>query len=211
MYDARPELTREYGQVALSERSEPMPCNGFNHPPDCQCPFRGGRSGSAVPRAVSAAPLLGALAPPDLSKSFKLRARACPKCGQATYFVRAENGGRYRAAADGSMLRHNCPKETPHRPLRHKRASSTQGWFSAALTEVKAQGLGTGQALLVTSLVGRPFRVRLQDGLTVDPLVPALCRWSDNNRRGLEIAYQHRHTGELTETRIYGRRLRGGA
>ena len=209
MWGVRPELTREYGQVALSERSEPMACNGFNPPPDCQCPFRGGHGGSALPRPVRAAPLLGALAPPVLARSFKLRPKPCPKCGQTTYFVRAENGGRYRAAADGSMLRHNCPKETPHRPLRHKRASSTQGWFSATLMEVRARGGGTGQALLVTSLVGRPFRVRLQDGLTVDPLVPALCHWSENDRRVLEIAYQDRHTGELTETRIYGRRLRG--
>ena len=77
--------------------------------------------------------------------------------------------------------------------------------------EVKARGGGTGQALLVTSLVGRAFRVRLQDGLTVDPLVPALCKWSEDRRRVLEIAYQDRHTGELTETRIYGRRLRGPA
>src|SRR6478672_1834928 len=180
-----------------------MACNGFNHPPDCQCQFRGGHNGGAPPHPASAVPLLGFLAPPVSSRPFKLRPRPCPKCGQTTYFVRAENGGRYRAAADGSMLRHNCPKETPHRPLCHKRPSSTKGWFSATVMEVKARGRGNGQALLVTSLVeGRPFRVRLQDGLKVDPLVPALCRWSETDRRVLEIAYQHRHTGELTETRI---------
>lgn len=187
-----------------------MACNGFNHPPDCQCPFRGGHNGSESPRPVSAASLLGVLAPPVWARPFKLRPRPCPKCGQATHFVRAHNGGRYRAAADGSMLRHNCPKETPPRPLRHKRPSSTKGWFSATVREVRARGPGTGQALLVTSLVeGRPFRVRLQDGLTVDPLVPALCRWSETDWRVLEIAYQNHHTGELTETRICGRRLRG--
>jgi len=188
-----------------------MACNGFNHPPDCRCLFRGGHSGSAPPRPVSAAPLLGALALPVSAQPFKLQPRACPKCGQPTYFVRAENGGRYRAAADGSMLRHNCPKETPHRPLRHKRASSTNGWFSATIKEVKMRGPGTGQALLVRSLVGRPFRVRLQDGLRVDPLIPALCKWSETDQQVLEIAYQDSLTGGLTETRISGVRLRGPA
>lgn len=77
------------------------------------------------------------------------------------------------------------------------------------MVEVKARGAGTGQALLVRSLVGRPFRVRVQDGLRVDPLVPVLCKWSETDQRVLEIAYQDRHTGELTETRISGIRLRG--
>lgn len=187
-----------------------MACNGFNHPPDCACRFRGGNNGSAPPRSMTSATLLGDLAPAMPVRSFKLRPRACPRCGQPTYFVRGPNGGSYRAAADGSMLRHNCPKETPHRPLRHKRSSSTKGWFSATIAEVRVRGGGIGQALLVTSLVeGPPFRVRLLDGLTVDPSLPALCKWSESDRRVLEIAYQDSETGELTETWICGRRLRG--
>jgi len=187
-----------------------MACNGFNHPPDCDCPFRGGHKAGTPPRPVSAATLLGDLAPAMSSRPFRLRPRPCPRCGQATYFVRPASGGSYRAAADGTMLRHNCPQETPHRPLRHKRPASTRGWFSATVAEVRTRGPGTGQALLVTSLVeGRPFRVRLLDGLKVDPRVPALCKWSETDRRILEIAYQDGKTGELTETRICGRRLRG--
>lgn len=187
-----------------------MACNAFNHPPDCNCDFRGGHKGSIPPRPAPPAPLFGDLAPAMSGRSFQTHPRPCPRCGQPTFFVRASNGGSYRAAADGSKLRHNCPRQVPPRPLRLKRPSSRKGWFSATVEEMKGRGLKAGQTLRVTSLVeGHPFRVRLLDGLRIDTGAPVMCRWSPQDPRVLEIAYVDNDTGEFTETRVSGRRLRG--
>lgn len=188
-----------------------MSCNGHNHRIDCDCKFRGGNKGNLPASFVPMAPLLGALAPPMSARPFQANSpRPCPRCGIQTYFVKAPNGGSFRAAADGSMMRHNCQKQVPYGPLSLRRPSSRKGWFSATVSALKMRGPGSGQALMITSLVeGGPFRVRLQDGLQVDVGLPAMCRWAPDEKGVLEIAYPDSNTGELTGTCVRARRLRG--
>ena len=185
-----------------------MACNGFNHPPDCVCDFRGGHSGSQPPRPIPAAPLLGSLAPPLERRSFATRRISrCRKCGMPIYFIPGLNGGNVLAAADGSLLRHSCAKAVPHRRLSLKRTQWRRDWFPAGLRAT--EGRGKGQLVSVLGLVeGSPFRVRIQDGLEIDITKPVVCRWSPDDDRVLEIAYVDALSGELTGTRVRGRKLR---
>lgn len=186
-----------------------MSCNGHNHRVNCDCDFKGGHRGASPPPSLPPLPLLGELAPMMRKRLFNGLPRPCPRCGDPTYFVRAAKGGSYRAAADGSKLRHNCRKEVPPRRLKWKEPTSRSGWFSATVAVTRERRTVEGQALLITSLVeGNPFRVRLQDGIQVDPTAPAMCRWSPDDPRVLEIAYPDNDTGELTGTCVRARRFR---
>ena len=185
-----------------------MACNGFNHPPDCVCNFKGGHSGSHPPRPVPAVPLLGSLAPPSEQRSFdKRRVSQCRKCGMPIHFIPGRKGGSFIAAADGSLLKHSCPKAVPERRLRLKRTQWRRDWFPAGLKA--ARGRGQGQFVSVIGLIeGGLFKVRIQDGLEIDTDKPVVCRWSPEDRLVLEIAYVDAMSGELTGTCVRARRLR---
>lgn len=186
-----------------------MACNGFNHPPDCICNFRGGHPGSQPPRPVERAALLGDLAPARERRPLsERRAGRCRKCGMATFYVPGPKGGNYIAAGDGSFLKHRCPKAVPPETLRLKRTSWRRDWFPAGISADKGRAPGRGQLLRVLGLAeGAPFRVQVQDGLVVDVSKPAVCRWSPEDPRVLEIAYVNSETGDLTGTCIRARRL----
>jgi len=186
-----------------------MACNGFNHPPDCVCNFKGGHPGSQPPRPVPDAALFGSLAPPRERRPFESRRVSyCRKCGKPIHFIPGPNGGIFIAAADGSSLRHSCPKTVPERRLSLKRAQWRRDWFPAGLQPT--QGRGKGQLVNVLGLVdGGPFRVRIQDGLKIDTSQPVVCRWSPDDSRVLEIAYVDAASGELTGTCVRARKLRG--
>jgi hypothetical protein len=185
-----------------------MACNGFNHPPDCVCNFRGGHPGSQPPRPIPSATLLGCLAPPSERRIFESRQAArCRKCGMPIQYVPGPKGGSFIAAGDGSFLRHSCPKAVPTRPLRLRAAQWRRDWFPAGLSAAK--GRGTGQLINVLALAeGGPIKVRIEDGLRVDTDQPVVCRWSPEDKRVLEISYLDAHTGELSGTRVRARRLR---
>lgn len=186
-----------------------MACNGYNHPPDCVCNFKGGHPNSQPPRPFLEAPLLGSLAPPIERSLFKRRRVShCRKCGMPIHFVLGPKGGSFIAAGDGSFLRHNCPKAVPDRPVRLKKAHWRRDWYPAALSIVRSRG--DGQVVSVAGLVeGGPFKVRIQDGLEIDSSQPAVCRWSLQDSHILEIAYVDVATEELTTSRVRARRLRG--
>jgi hypothetical protein len=124
----------------------------------------------------------------------------------ATFYVPGPRGGSYIAAGDGSFLKHRCPKAVPTEPLRFKRGKWRREWFPAKLTALR--GKSDGQLLRVIGLVeGAPFRVRVEGGLEVEASKPAVCRWSPENPRLLEIAYVDELSGELTGTCVRALRL----
>lgn len=186
-----------------------MACNGFNHPPDCMCRFRGGHPGSQPPRPVPTAPLFGSLAPPrERGHAGSRRISHCRKCGMPIHFIPGPKGGRFITAADGSFLQHSCPKAVPERKLSLKRADWRRDWLPARLQTVN--GRGKGQIVTVLGLAeGGPFRARIQDGLEIDTSQPVVCRWSPDDGRVLEIAYVDAASAELTGTCVRARKLRG--
>ena len=188
------------------ERRRAMACNGFNHPPDCVCQFRGGHPGSQPPRPIARAALLGDLAPPALRRPFAERQPGrCRKCGMATFYVPGRRSGNYFAAGDGSFLKHRCPKAVPTELLSNKRAKWKREWFPVKLSVTSRRG---GQVLDVLSLTqGAPFRVRVEDGVTLEASKPAVCRWSSEDPRILEIAYVDELSGELTGTCVRALRI----
>lgn len=206
MLCARPILTSTRG--TFQNRSEEvMSCNAHNHSLDCTCDFRGGHSGSRPPRPIPAALLLGDLAPPRQRRVFQGRPRPCPRCGLATLYIPGRNGGRYIVAADGSFLKHSCPRQVPERPLSLARAKWKRDWLPATLRTRKSRL--PGQVLEITGLaLGDPFRVVVLDNIAVDQGQPAVCRWSPDEPSVLEISYSDAMTGDLTRTRIRARRLR---
>lgn len=184
-----------------------MACNGFNHPPDCLCPFRGGHSGSQTPHPVPRAMLLGDLAPPQKRRPFTERQPGrCRRCGLATFYVPGPKGGNYIAAGDGSFLKHRCPRVVPSEPLRFRKSKWRREWFPIKL--IRARRQGGAQVLKVMGLVeGAPFRVRVEDGIDIETSNPAVCRWSPQDGCVLEIAYVDEQIGELTGTFVRARRL----
>lgn len=146
-----------------------MACNGYNHPPNCICNFKGGHHNVQPPQRISEAPLLGSLAPPSEKSLFRRRRTShCSKCGMPIHYIPGPKGGSFIAAGDGSFLRHNCPKAVPRTPLKMKKAHWRQHWYSASLSIV--EGGGNEQLVGIASLVdGGPFQAQIQDGLKIDP------------------------------------------
>jgi hypothetical protein len=186
-----------------------MACNAFNHPPDCICNFRGGHPGSQPPRPLDRASLLGDLAPARERRPLSERLPGrCRKCGMATFYVPGPRGGNYIAAGDGSFLKHRCQNAVPPEALRFRKAKWRREWFPVKLTGSRRRK--GGQLLDVIGLAeGAPFRVRVEDGLEVEASKPAVCRWSPENPRLLEIAYVDELSGEQTGTSV--RALRVGS
>lgn len=186
-----------------------MACNGFNHPADCTCNFRGGHAGTQPPRSVGPASLFGDLAPPRERRAFAdRRPRGCSKCGLPTFYIPGRKGGRFIAAGDGSFLKHNCQNQVPERPLRLAPAKWRREGFPATL-RMKNSRI-SGQVLEVLGLAeGKPFTVRVLDGIIVDETQPAICRWAPDDRKILEITYVDNDSGDLTGTCIRARRIRG--
>lgn len=184
-----------------------MACNGFNHPPECTCDFRGGHAGSSPPPAPPAS-LLGALAPPAWRPRVAVhKPRPCPRCGMPVCFVNGPRGGNYVAAGDGSYFKHRCPKAVPREPLRLRPAGWRKDCFTAAIKPKRR--VGQSQRLEITGLAeGAPFPVEVLDGLQVDAKVPAICRWSKTEVDILELAYLNSESGELSGTIVRVRRIR---
>ena len=180
-----------------------MACNGFNHPPDCTCSFRGGHPGSHPPPHSVPAALLGDLAPPT-TRPFTQNTRPCPRCGLPTIFVKASNGGHFRVAGDGSFLKHSCPKSVPIDKLKFKLSKAERDWFPITARTVRSSG--PEQVLQISSLVeGVPFRARLEDGVRIDTTKPALGRWLPEPDK-FEITYRNALTGILSELRLRAHR-----
>lgn len=186
-----------------------MACNGFNHPPDCDCNFRGGHAGTQPPRRVEHASLFGDLAPArERPPQIERRSRRCPKCGLPIFYVPVPRGGRFLAAGDGSFLKHNCEKQVPERPIRLARAKWRREWFPVFIRSVRTRQ--PCQILQVIGLAeGKPFRVQVLDSIAIDDTHTAVCRWSPDDSKVLEISYVDSHTGELTGTCIRAKRIRG--
>lgn len=185
-----------------------MACNGFNHPPDCNCAFRGGHDGSVPPANSAPASLLGALAPeiwrPRVAAH---KPRPCPRCGMPVCFVIGPRGGNYVAAGDGSYFKHRCPKAVPREPLRLRPAAWRKEGFPAAVKPKRR--VGHGQRLEITGLAeGAPFAVEVLDGLQIDAKSPVICRWSKTEADVLEIAYLDNESGELSGSVVRARRVR---
>jgi hypothetical protein len=124
----------------------------------------------------------------------------------ATFYVPGPKGGNYIAAGDGSFLKHRCPKAVPSEPLRLKRAKWKRDWFPVGISARKRRG--RGQVLDVIGLAeGAPFTVLVEDGLEIDATKPAVCRWSPEDPRVLEISYVDNETGDLTGTCVRAHRL----
>jgi len=186
-----------------------MACNGFNHPPDCTCAFRGGNTESRPPSVAPAAPLLGTLAPPAWRPKGRLRSsNPCPRCGMPTYYVPGPRGGSYTAAGDGSYLKHRCPRAVPTEPLRLRKAAWRKEWFTAGVRAKRRAG--RSQRLEITGIAeGAPFAVEVLDGLQINANEPAMCRWSRTEPDVLEISYLDSDSGEINGTVIRARRLVG--
>ena len=183
-----------------------MTCNGYNHPPDCTCNFKGGHHNSHPPQPIPEAPLFGSLAPPAGKVLKRRRTSTCRKCGMPIHYIPGSRGGSFIAAGDGSFLKHNCPKAIPQTPLSLGKSLWRKHWYSAALSI--GEGSSNGQLVSVTSLIeGGPFQVRIQDGLKIDPAQPAVCRWSPEDDNIIETAYVDVESEELTATRVRARRL----
>lgn len=180
-----------------------MACNGFNHPPDCTCSFRGGHPGShPPPRSVPAA-LLGDLAPVT-ARPRRQQIRPCPRCGLPTIFVKAPNGGYFRVAGDGSFLKHSCPKSVPTEKLKLRRDKAERDWFP--ITARTMNTFGPHQLLQISSLLeGAPFLARLEDGVRIDTSKPVLGRWLAEPN-AFEITYRSAETGSLSDLRLRARR-----
>lgn len=184
-----------------------MACNGHNHSPHCGCSFGGqaatSRPALSAPRAI----LLGDLAPPRWEpKGLAHEPRACKKCGLPVCFVRAPNGGSYTATADGTYLKHRCPRRVPADPLRLRRAAWRKDCFTATMKAKRR--VGGRQRLEVTGLAeGPPFVVEVLDDLVIDPKTPAMCRWSKTDAGVLEITYLNHESGDLSGTIVRARRV----
>lgn len=79
-----------------------MACNGHNHPPNCNCNFRGGHPSSS--------PSSGWGGTRKAIKSSVLKAKSrCPKCGRLTYYFKASSGGGFYCETVGPpWTRHPC-------------------------------------------------------------------------------------------------------
>jgi hypothetical protein len=156
---------------------------------------------------VSSAPLLGTLEPSFWhSRPKRHNARPCPRCGLPILFVSGRKGGTYSAAADGSYRRHSCPKAVPTQRLRLAGSAWRRECFTATIKAKRK--VGHNQRLEITGLSeGAPFPVEVLNGLRVDALEPAMCRWSKTDPGILEMRYLDHESGDLSGTVILARRL----
>lgn len=187
-----------------------MACNGFNHRPGCDCNFKPGRRSALRCEAPDAPPatLLGTLAPPDWRPRTRAhKPRPCPRCGFPIYFVSGAKGGSYSAAADGSYRKHRCPRAVPtDRPRLGASVWRKEG-FSATIKAKRR--FGGNQRVEITGLAeGAPFLVEILDGVKIDVMAPAICRWSRAEPGILDIGYLDERSGDLGRTIIRARRLR---
>uniref|UniRef100_E6VHS9 Uncharacterized protein n=1 Tax=Rhodopseudomonas palustris (strain DX-1) TaxID=652103 RepID=E6VHS9_RHOPX len=63
-----------------------MACNGFNHPTNCQCDFRGGQRRSRPPDWHGWVPRIA-------RRALKGPTSQCPECHAPVYFIRGRHGG----------------------------------------------------------------------------------------------------------------------
>lgn len=164
-----------------------MACNGFDHPPDCVCNFRGGHGNSVPPRPAPRASLLGNLAPPR-RRVFEGRSLSmCRKCGEPIYYVPGAHGGSFIAAGDGSYLRHKCRREVPKtRP----RTRMPPGWVSASVRRCRAKSRDGGQVLrLIAPAEGAPFVAEMLGGIRVEAPTIVLMRRSPEDAGVVEMTY----------------------
>ena len=183
-----------------------MACNGYNHPPDCVCQFRGGHHGSTPPPAPPAS-LLGNLAPTRM-RPFRLGpTKLCEHCGAPLRYVRAPSGGAFFASSEDPLRKHRCPRRVPpDRPRIRSSRWKRQGWLPATVRAVRGKLTGD-QRIRVFPLAEAPFRAEVEDGLRIDPAKPVLFRKSVDTDV-IEIGYLDETTGELTDSRIRAHRLR---
>ncbi len=183
-----------------------MACNGHNHPDDCRCNFRGGHHGALPPRPIPAVPLLGNLAPPERRRAAQSRRTfSCRRCGMPIQYLPGQNGGAFIMAADGSLLRHSCPRSVPDRKLKYQREKSLCGWLPAHLKPLRARS--NGQVCRVIGLVEAPLKIRMLDNLEIEGAKAVVCRWSEDDDRVLEVAFVDHTSGQLTGTMLRGIRV----
>lgn len=124
-----------------------MACNGNNHPPDCQCNFRGGHPNSESPRwqnwsSVSA-------------RSFSRKPNAtCRKCGKRIWYIPGpKGGGFYAEECQPPWRRHPCmdpslqysPFNAKGRPKLRNRLSEFEhrGWLPFIVRKIEQLPRGT--------------------------------------------------------------------
>ena len=124
-----------------------MACNGKNHPPDCQCNFRGGHPNSHTPnwRGWTKSTAARFTDSPNA---------VCPDCGAWVWYVPCPNGGRFYSDTPGPpWKKHPCtshpapysPFNSKRRPrLRNRRSKFEKGgWLPVFIKKIEELPGGT--------------------------------------------------------------------
>lgn len=119
-----------------------MACNGYNHPVNCQCAFKGGRS------ALTHLPKWKPWRPSSVRRSSSRSKASCPECHTPVFFVAMRNGGgTYFDTFGPPWTKHPCtdtarkysPFNAAGRPkLRNRRSEyERDGWLPLFIRNVE--------------------------------------------------------------------------
>ena len=133
--------------ILPTEKITQKTCNGRNHPPGCQCEFRGGHAGTRPPvwRGWRASAVRRYISGPNA---------VCPECHATVYFVPGPHGGgTYFDCFGPPWTKHPCtdsrrvysPFNNRGMPkLRNRRSEfERDGWTPLFVRNVEALAVGT--------------------------------------------------------------------
>jgi hypothetical protein len=124
-----------------------MTCNGFNHPKDCKCHFRGGHANSRPP-------IWRGWRPHSAKRYFSGPNARCPECRALVFYVPGpRGGGTYFDQFGPPWPKHACTnKPKPYSPygpsgkpkLRNRRSEfERDGWLPFFIRHIERLASGT--------------------------------------------------------------------
>ncbi len=173
-----------------------MACNGRNHPADCTCAFRGGRTITSTFRTRAQV----------TRRAIASHTTPCPHCRRSVYFVRARNGGSFWLESPGpGWPKHECDRLRRLGKLRLVKAAwRDEGWLPMSIDAVEE--LGPLKRIRGARLDGDAVLVfDIATGVEIGPDLPVFYRVIDELLGSIEVDYLDSASGELAGNRAVGR------
>lgn len=174
-----------------------MPCNGYNHRPECTCPF--GNSGGSSDRTALSGPR-STRRGPGVKQS---QPRTC-RCGMTVYGVWPRGRGFFWAISVDPLVRHTCDyTRRIGRPRIAKSESRTDGWLPFQVETVAP--IGDTVRISAFAIPLGNFIIEVEDASGMEFLGTPLFRQANIDDSTVELASRNELSGELMPLQFIGR------
>lgn len=175
-----------------------MSCNGYNHRPECNCPF--GSSGGSSGGHATLSPRRASKKPQGVKQS---QPRVC-RCGMTVYGVWPRGHGFFWATSVEPLTRHNCDyTRRIGKPRIAKSESRTEGWLPFQVEE--AAPVGDIVRLSAFAIPLGKFIIEVEDANGLAFVGTPLFRQTTIDNITVELACRNEISGELMPLQFLGR------